>query len=771
VRRLLAGLLAGVLALSGAASLVAPSVAAAVAVNPKVVLVVGATHATTPTYRAWMEVTYRAVRQYTSNVLRIYSPNATWSAVKSAMAGASIVVYMGHGNGFPNPYVTFPRPDVQNGMGLNAVAGQGDSNTKYYGESYMDDVRLAPNAVVILSHNCYASGNSEPGNPEPSLSVAKARLDNFAAGFIRAGARAVIADGHGDPDPYITALFTTRQTIEQIWRAAPDRHDNVFTFASVRSSGYTAFSDPDHASGSTYTGFYRSLVARPDLRSEDVTGARYARTDGTPGAFVVPGAAEVTAPAGAGIFPDATLTPDPGTGLAPDSLPTGTRVRLLENAGPGLDGSPILHVATLAGEELGWVLGSGLSPRDSTAPLLWQVEAGSGAFSPNGDGRGDSITVTSRASESVSWTVRFADAGGTVLRSVSGSGEDIAASWNGLVDGDPVPDGTYGFTISARDLWGNPEAVASGTVRVDTVPPDLAADGAPAPALFTPNGDGVTDTTRLGIATSEPGSAVVTVRDEGGATVDAYSVAVPGSTAGVTWDGRAAGGAYVPDGRYSIEVVPQDAAGNRGAPQAADAQVFAALGSVRSSVSVFYPQDGDGYAKTVGLSFVLHSPVTVTWTIRDAVGNVVRTRCDAAALEAGTYSFAWNGRNDAGAYVPKGHYYSTVTATDGVRSTTQRAAVVADAFRIVVSDTTPARGQRISITLYTAEPLARYPRVTISQPGYAKRYLNTTKISSTGYRVYVTLGSGGTPGTLGIRGSGYDAGSRYQWSKIALPLH
>jgi hypothetical protein len=244
--------------------------ATAAAINPKVVLIVGATHATTPQYRAAMEQTYQTVRRYTTNVVRVYSPDATWSAAKTAMQGASIVVYMGHGNGYPNPYVSFARPEVQNGFGLNAAAGQGDYNNKYYGEQYIAaEVRLAPSAVVILSHACYSAGNSEPGMAEPSLSVAKQRLDNFAAGFLKAGARAVIAEVYGSPDPYIVSLFTTHQTIEQIWRNAPTFNNNVFTFPSVRSPGYTAFGDPE----SRWSQFRRSLVGKPDLRSDDVTGA------------------------------------------------------------------------------------------------------------------------------------------------------------------------------------------------------------------------------------------------------------------------------------------------------------------------------------------------------------------------------------------------------------------------------------------------------------------------------------------------------------------
>ena len=47
---------------------------------------------------------------------------------------------------------------------------------------------------MILNHLCYSAGSSETGNPEPTIAVAKQRVDNFASGFLRAGARAVLAD-------------------------------------------------------------------------------------------------------------------------------------------------------------------------------------------------------------------------------------------------------------------------------------------------------------------------------------------------------------------------------------------------------------------------------------------------------------------------------------------------------------------------------------------------------------------------------------------------
>src|SRR2546422_482503 len=75
---------------------------------------------------------------------------------------------------------------------------------QYFGESFLAaDVHLAPHAAVVLLHLCYAAGNSEIGFPEPSLVVATQRVDNYAAGWLRAGADAVIADTFGPPEPYV----------------------------------------------------------------------------------------------------------------------------------------------------------------------------------------------------------------------------------------------------------------------------------------------------------------------------------------------------------------------------------------------------------------------------------------------------------------------------------------------------------------------------------------------------------------------------------------
>jgi hypothetical protein len=258
--------IAVVAALGGLAPASVPTAAAA---GAKVVIIVGATHGATSQYRTFADSVYAEARKYTTNVVKVYSPNATWSAVKAAVTGASIIVYMGHGNGWPSPYTYDPNYTTKDGFGLNATAGNGDYNNKYYGEPSIRTLTFAPNAVVLLNHLCYASGNSEPGNAEPSLSVAKQRADNYASAFLRAGARAVIAEGHAGVEYYIRALFTTRQTIDQMWRASPSFHNHAFSFASVRSPGYTVQMDPDNVS----SGYYRSVTGNLALSTSTVIGA------------------------------------------------------------------------------------------------------------------------------------------------------------------------------------------------------------------------------------------------------------------------------------------------------------------------------------------------------------------------------------------------------------------------------------------------------------------------------------------------------------------
>lgn len=273
MRRSLAALSFALAAVLGTFSFAVAPARAAELSDAKVVIIVGATESVTETYRQRGDLAYAEAIKYSSNVVKVYSPNATWSRVKSATAGASVVIYFGHGNGWPSPYTYDPKYTTKNGFGLNATAGNGDYNNRYYGEPYVSTLDLAPNAIVLLHHLCYAAGNSEPGDPEPTKAVAKQRVDNYAAGFLKAGARAVLADGLAGPVSYLRTLFTSDQPLIDLWRSQPNYNGNEFSFASVRTPGKTAFMDPEQASAR----YYRAFVGDTTTTTTDVLGGAVAK--------------------------------------------------------------------------------------------------------------------------------------------------------------------------------------------------------------------------------------------------------------------------------------------------------------------------------------------------------------------------------------------------------------------------------------------------------------------------------------------------------------
>ncbi|HUQ42954.1 MAG TPA: hypothetical protein VM451_00885 [Candidatus Limnocylindria bacterium] len=264
----------------------------AAAPGPKVVIVVGATEGTTASYRADADMIAAEALKYTSNVIKLYSPNATWDQVRAAAQGASIFVYLGHGYGYPSPYRPVLSPSVQDGMGLNEIGGVSDSDKKYYGESSIaNEIRFAKDAIVLLNHLCYSAGSSESGAAEPTIGVARERVDNYASGFIKAGARTVIAQSWTSGVLYaIRSIFTTDKSILDVWEAAPNRQGHVQPFVPIRNPQFEARLDPDTMT----TGFHRSIVSATGHTTAQIrngaAGAQTLAAGATPEIWSIDGA-------------------------------------------------------------------------------------------------------------------------------------------------------------------------------------------------------------------------------------------------------------------------------------------------------------------------------------------------------------------------------------------------------------------------------------------------------------------------------------------------
>lgn len=226
------------------------------AASIKVVVVVGPVGSKTSEYRTSAKYYASLARSYGASVTEIYSPYATWSRVKTAAQGANLLIYLGHGNGYPSPYGSFQRY-TKDGMGLNATSGNGNYNVKYWGEYYIDRyIQMAKNAVVILNRLCYASGNSEWGSANPTKSTAIKRVDNYGAGFLRAGAKAVFAEAISSVSYTIRALLRSSRSMNSIFMNHPSASGaRDFYFYSTRTSGVRAHLDPPRIGK-----YWRSLI-------------------------------------------------------------------------------------------------------------------------------------------------------------------------------------------------------------------------------------------------------------------------------------------------------------------------------------------------------------------------------------------------------------------------------------------------------------------------------------------------------------------------------
>ena len=561
----------------------------------------------------------------------MYSPNATWSKVKSATINANIVIYMGHGNGWPSPYTYDPNYTTKDGFGLNATAGNGDNNVKYYGEPYVDDLALAPNAIILLHHLCYASGNSEPGNAEGTVdhdgqgsASTTTPPASCAQGPCRHRRRP-----HG---PRRTTCARCSRRTSRSCRCGGTRRTTTATSSTsrgARSSGRPCYMDPDDPGKN----FYRSPCSGR-RRSRPAMSPAWWRHGVDPATFVVPGRASVGA-LGAELLGDET-------GLVAGALDDGPPEARL--GGP--TGPPRTALACTR-----WrVSTTNRSPASSARRSSSRATARHPSWSPSTRCRPPSPRTTTDSFDTTDlsaqllgergWTLRVNAGDGTVVRSTSGTGQEPASSpGTALIDGAAVADGTYTYTFSGwtpgRTRRSRSRKSGHGQGRHDAARAVGRRPGGRCAAVVLAQRRRSRDTFALKASTNESGRIEVGVRNDGGELIRTFSTTVSAGAFSIPWDGRNNDGAVVPDGTYDIRLVPVDRVPIEGASETVSVRSIALLGAVDVADRVLL-QDRDSLGSTSVLSFAINREATVTWTIRNAAGDVVDTHRRRDIRGAGT---------------------------------------------------------------------------------------------------------------------------------------
>jgi spore germination protein YaaH/flagellar hook assembly protein FlgD len=247
------------------------------------------------------------------------------------------------------------------------------------------------------------------------------------------------------------------------------------------------------------------------------------------------------------------------------------------------------------------------------------------SFSPNGDGIADTARLSWTASERITGTARI-DKSGIVYRSWSVSGATSGAiTWNGkTAAGTSVPDGVYTFRVTGRDAAGN---LAARTVSV-VVDRTLYGVRWSRVAFFPQDGDGLVARDAVSF-TLKRGAAVTLGIYQGSTLVRSVwtNKAFAAGTFSWTWDGRAAGGAFVPRGTYQVRVSARSWVGTSVVSRSVIADAF------RTTLSATTVRAGQTLTVTAVSTEPLRASPTIALT---QPGHATATRT-ATSLGSGTY--------------------------------------------------------------------------------------------------------------------------------------
>ena len=236
---------------------------------------------------------------------------------------------------------------------------------------------------------------------------------------------------------------------------------------------------------------------------------------------------------------------------------------------------------------------------DTTAPKIgFEVSGGIPAFSPNRDGRSESIVFRLTGEDEDGSVYRFAiknASGESVVDYLWKNRPPSEIIWDGKdAKGGALDTGYYSASFQSVDKAGNAQVKEIKNIYLnrETDRAELSVS----PAIFSPNGDSVSDSAMFKVtlgSTNAFKSVTLMIKDENSKVVRCfeYTSSVPEKQ---VWDGIGADGKVLPDGRYSAVLSAEYKTGNIAVSEVLDIvlDTLAPNASVFVTPAVFTP-DGD----------------------------------------------------------------------------------------------------------------------------------------------------------------------------------
>jgi len=234
----------------------------------------------------------------------------------------------------------------------------------------------------------------------------------------------------------------------------------------------------------------------------------------------------------------------------------------------------------------------------------------------------------------------------------------------GIWDTTGLTQPVYTLRLRVVSTGGGPTATETVTVRLL----DLA-NLSDAPDPFSPNSDGIDDTTTMGVVATYPVAWTLSIKDSANALIKTYTGS--DQTISQVWDGTNQSGVLAPDGLYTYQF--------QGTETASGVSVLSPIGQVAlqhisvTDVSVnpaiIDPFLGQQTSITYTLVHSLNLPMTVVVNLYNENTKQLTRTLTLPGQTAGPNNVVWDGKDGGGAVVPLEAYYFTIDATDAAGAT------------------------------------------------------------------------------------------------------
>ena len=167
-------------------------------------------------------------------VVTFVPPSNLWTDIVAAAADADVLVYAGHGMSWGG------NPPTVGGLSL-------DSTRKVSPDQIRGDLRMASNAIVIMSHVCFSSGGSTTDSGAISSIEAQRRVAQYSDPFLDAGLVAYYSNWYGGFPADVLAYLANGLTLGGAYENYHDFDaDTVERYADPGHTEYAMWLDWDY---------------------------------------------------------------------------------------------------------------------------------------------------------------------------------------------------------------------------------------------------------------------------------------------------------------------------------------------------------------------------------------------------------------------------------------------------------------------------------------------------------------------------------------------